>query len=53
MHSSGRALSVATHNEVDNVIDPADSRRWIGSALAAYGGRTPGSDKTVPFVDPW
>ena len=53
MHASGRALSVATHNEVDNVIDPADSRRWIGSALAAYGGRAPGSDKTVPFVDPW
>ena len=53
MHSEGRALSVATHYEIDNVIDPADSRLWISSALAAYRGRAPGSDKKVPFVDPW
>lgn len=53
MHSTGRALSVATHYEVDNVIDPADSRTWISSAMATHRGRLPGSDKTVPFVDPW
>ena len=53
MHSSGRALSIATHNEVDNVIDPAESRTWITSAIATHSGRTPGSDRSIPFVDPW
>ncbi len=53
MFSSGRALSVATHYEIDNVIDPADSRTWISSAMATHRGRLPLSDKTIPFVDPW
>lgn len=53
MHKVGRALSVATHNEVDDVIDPADSRTWISSALASYRYPGIGSGKRVPFVDPW
>ena len=53
MHSTGRALSVATHFEIDDVIDPADSRKWIASALASHADRPPNSDKRLPFVDPW
>lgn len=53
MLTTGRALAVATHNEIDAVIDPADSRRWIASAIAAHRPRAPGAAKTVPFVDPW
>ena len=29
MHEQGRALNVASHFEIDDVIDPADTRRWI------------------------
>ncbi len=35
MYEHGKALSVATHFEIDDVIDPADSRRWISTLLAA------------------
>lgn len=53
MLATGRALAVATHNEIDAVIDPADSRHWIATAMAAHRDREPGADKSVPFVDPW
>lgn len=53
MHATGRALSVVTHCEIDDVIDPADSRKWISNAIATHRGRFPGSDKVMPFVDPW
>lgn len=33
MAEIGRALNVATHFEIDDVIDPADSRRWVSTAL--------------------
>ena len=35
--------------EIDDVIDPADSRRWITAALAGYVPRPGGR----PCVDPW
>ena len=53
MYATGRALAVATHNEIDDVIDPADSRAWIRSALASHRDRAPQSAKSVPYVDPW
>ena len=53
MHAQGRALSVATHFEIDDVIDPADSRKWITMAIMAHTPREIGSAKTVSFVDPW
>jgi acetyl/propionyl-CoA carboxylase alpha subunit/acetyl-CoA carboxylase carboxyltransferase component len=53
LHSSGRALTVATQFEIDDVIDPAESRSWISSAMSTHRGRPMDSDKTVPYVDPW
>ena len=35
MYEHGKALSVATHFEIDDVIDPADTRRWITTLLDA------------------
>ena len=32
-YARGKALSTATYFEVDEVIDPADSRRWVATAL--------------------
>ena len=34
MYELGRGLNVATHFEIDDVIDPAESRRWIEMLLA-------------------
>ena len=33
--STARRVSVATHFEIDDVIDPADTRRWISTLLGA------------------
>jgi acetyl-CoA carboxylase carboxyltransferase component len=35
LYEHGKALSVATHFEIDDVIDPADTRRWITTLLDA------------------
>ncbi len=43
----GRALNVADHFEIDDVIDPADTRRWITGVLLAVpprAGRRPNLD---------
>ena len=33
MYENGKALSVATHFEIDDVIDPAETRTWINAIL--------------------
>ena len=33
MYEHGKALNTATHFEIDDVIDPADTRRWLGALL--------------------
>ena len=33
MYEHGKALNAASHFEIDDVIDPADSRRWITADL--------------------
>jgi acetyl-CoA carboxylase carboxyltransferase component len=53
MYEHGKALNAASHFEIDDVIDPADSRRWITTLLLA---RPPGRrrrGKRRPGVDPW
>ena len=40
MYKRGKAVNMASHFELDDVIDPADSRHWIAAAL-----------KSVPAVE--
>jgi acetyl-CoA carboxylase carboxyltransferase component len=56
-YEHGKALNSASHFEIDDVIDPADSRRWITSLLtsttratAATSHRLP---KKRPYIDTW
>jgi len=35
MYQHGKALNMASHFEIDDVIDPAESRRWITTMLAS------------------
>jgi acetyl-CoA carboxylase carboxyltransferase component len=53
-YEHGKALNAATHFEIDDVIDPADSRRWIattfGASLPAAGPRPV---KKRPYIDTW
>ncbi|WP_394621528.1 carboxyl transferase domain-containing protein [Lentzea sp. JNUCC 0626] len=50
-YEHGKALNVASVFEIDDVIDPADTRRWIATALAPATSRREG--KKRPFIDTW
>jgi acetyl-CoA carboxylase carboxyltransferase component len=50
LYEHGKALNVATHFEIDDVIDPADTRRWISSLLQAA---PPVRAERRSFVDTW
>ena len=39
-YEMGRAVNAATHHEIDDVIDPADSRRWIRQLFRTATGTT-------------
>jgi hypothetical protein len=54
MYEHGKALNAASHFEIDDVIDPADSRRWITSLLLSRPAGRPRTDaKRRPGIDPW
>jgi acetyl-CoA carboxylase carboxyltransferase component len=57
MYEHGKALNAASHFEIDDVIDPADTRRWLVTLLAA----TPETHRAAvdpsitrrPNIDTW
>lgn len=52
-YESGKALNMATYLEIDDVIDPADSRRWIVSGLRlAIPAPAPGAKRRTT-IDTW
>jgi acetyl-CoA carboxylase carboxyltransferase component len=52
-YEHGKGLNVATHFEIDDVIDPADSRQWITSLLRSVPPPPPRTHKKRPCVDTW
>lgn len=52
LYEQGKALSAATTFEVDDVIDPVDSRRWITSLLTAPR-HSDGEERRSRFIDTW
>ncbi len=54
LYEQGRAVNAASHFELDDVIDPADSRRWITMGLtSAPPPAPPRVGKKRPNVDTW
>jgi acetyl-CoA carboxylase carboxyltransferase component len=53
MVEHGKAVNMASHFEIDDVIDPADSRRRITEALRAVPPPPPRTGKKRPCVDAW
>ena len=53
MYENGKALSTATYFEIDDVIDPAESRRWIMAALRSVPPPPAREGKKRPCVDTW
>jgi acetyl-CoA carboxylase carboxyltransferase component len=52
MYEHGKALSAATHFEIDDVIDPADTRTWLATLLDAAPERT-STAPVRPNIDTW
>jgi acetyl-CoA carboxylase carboxyltransferase component len=50
-YERGSAINMAAYGEIDDVIDPADSRRWIRTLLQRDADRRAG--KRRPHVDAW
>jgi acetyl-CoA carboxylase carboxyltransferase component len=53
MYEHGKAINSASYFEIDDVIDPADSRRWITAALDAVPPTPARTGKKRPNVDTW
>jgi acetyl/propionyl-CoA carboxylase alpha subunit/acetyl-CoA carboxylase carboxyltransferase component len=53
MYERGKALSYASTYAIDEVIDPADTRRWISGALRALPPTAPRQTKKLRWIDAW
>jgi acetyl-CoA carboxylase carboxyltransferase component len=53
MYQHGKALNTATYFEIDDVIDPADSRRWIATTMRSAPAPAPRTGKKRPCIDTW
>ncbi len=53
MYERGKALNTASLFELDNVIDPADTRKWVIAGLNSVPPPSPRTGKKRPFVDGW
>lgn len=49
-YERGRAINMASFLEIDAVIDPADTRRWLLRGLASVPANLP---PRRPFIDTW
>jgi acetyl-CoA carboxylase carboxyltransferase component len=53
MYEVGKAVNIASHFEIDDVIDPADTRRWITAILQAAPPAAARAGKKRPNIDTW
>lgn len=53
MYDRGKALSIASVLEIDEVIDPADTRHWIMSGLRSVPKPAARNEKKRPCIDAW
>jgi acetyl-CoA carboxylase carboxyltransferase component len=53
MYERGKALNTAALFEIDDVIDPADTRRWIVAGLRSAPPAVRPAGKKHPWIDAW
>ena len=53
MYARGKATSMASVLEIDDVIDPADTRRWISRGLHTVQPPVSRTGKKRPSIDTW
>jgi acetyl/propionyl-CoA carboxylase alpha subunit/acetyl-CoA carboxylase carboxyltransferase component len=52
-YANGKAVARGAHPALDDVIDPADTRRWIVGGLKALPPIPPRTEKKLRWVDSW
>jgi acetyl-CoA carboxylase carboxyltransferase component len=52
-YEHGQSLNMAAYGEIDDVIDPADSRRWIATLFDQNTGQSRREGKKRPNIDAW
>ncbi|HEY4344334.1 MAG TPA: carboxyl transferase domain-containing protein [Parvibaculum sp.] len=52
-YEHGKAINMAAFLEIDEVIDPFDTRRWIARGLASLPKLQPAEGRRRTFVDTW
>jgi len=53
MYARGKALSAASGLEIDNVIDPAATRRWIAHGLRTVSAPAAREGKKRTHIETW
>jgi acetyl-CoA carboxylase carboxyltransferase component len=53
LYANGKAVSIASVLEIDEVIDPADTRHWIMAGLRSVPKPEPRSGRKRPCIDAW
>jgi len=53
MYKIGKAVNMASNFEIDEVIDPVESRKWIMSALRSAPAPASRIGKKRPCIDSW
>ncbi len=52
-YANGKAMARGSYPALDDVIDPADTRRWIARGLQALPAAPVRTEKKVPWIDSW
>jgi acetyl-CoA carboxylase carboxyltransferase component len=53
MYQRGKALNNASHFSIDDVIDPAATRKWIAAGFRTCPKPEPRAGKKHPYIDTW
>jgi acetyl-CoA carboxylase carboxyltransferase component len=52
LYERGKAINMASYLEIDAVIDPADTRKWLMQGLSSVPARQ-SQEASHSYVDPW
>jgi acetyl-CoA carboxylase carboxyltransferase component len=52
-YDNAKAVNAVMGGGIDDVIDPAETRRWLANSLRRLPLVAPRTTKKYPYIDPW